>query len=150
MSCGPKIQSDGFVPWCKITVTVRELFGIKSFKITVTVSGFNCFGINTVIICYFTVVHQNRRDFCDCACHRGPHKSRNFRDKALQYHSAISGSDGKSLATGISSCDFHVLGRLMQVGLVAPPAPPSECSLSLSLSCSLFFFWFLSLSLSLS
>ena len=55
VSCGPEIQSDGSVPWCKITVTVREFFGINFRKITVTVSVFNCFGINTVIICCFTV-----------------------------------------------------------------------------------------------
>ena len=43
--------------WCKITVTVREFIGINSLKITVTVtvSVFNCFGINKVIICCFTV-----------------------------------------------------------------------------------------------
>ena len=46
VSCGPKIQSDGFVSWCKITVTVRDFFGVNSRKISVT-----CFGINTVIIC---------------------------------------------------------------------------------------------------
>ena len=55
VSCGPKIQLDGFVPWCKITVTVRDFFGINFWKITVTFSVFNCFGINTVIICCFTV-----------------------------------------------------------------------------------------------
>ena len=44
-----------FVLWCKITVTVREFFEINCLKITVTFSVFNCFGINTVIFCCFTV-----------------------------------------------------------------------------------------------
>ena len=46
------------MPWCKIAVTVREFFGTNSLKITVTVSVFNCFGINMVIMCCFTVTKQ--------------------------------------------------------------------------------------------
>ena len=33
VSCGPKIQSDGFVLWSKITVTVREFFGVNYLKL---------------------------------------------------------------------------------------------------------------------
>ena len=55
VSCGPKIQLNGLVPWCKITVAVREFFGINFRKVTVTFSVFNCFGTNTAIICCFTV-----------------------------------------------------------------------------------------------
>ena len=78
VSCGPKIQSDGFVLWCKISVTVREFFGINSRKITVSVSVFNCFRINTVIICCFTVgkefmLHSYRRIASESSCRDSNH-----------------------------------------------------------------------------
>ena len=42
-----------------------------------------------------------------CDYHCGPQKSRDFGDKALQCHTAISGCDGKSLAHATSTCDFR-------------------------------------------